>query len=693
MWKVREPQRAEAATASQTPPARRLGAVRALALAVVVGLGIGLGGPVPATAATTAGWAAWEPLTGTGGSFTTTMRLPAGGFPAATVTSDSRAGQVGVQSGTSSWLSAATPVGARYGSSQGQPYLNLRPRADTPTTPSTTTYTFERPTPAGGWTFVLGDIDADQVTVVARGEGGRLLTGAELGYQGGFNYCAVTPSPACTGVDVPTWNPATGVLQGNTAATDTSGATGWFEPTAPVTSLTLLFQQRSGLPVFQTWFASLARDVTGTVVLQGVGPVAGATLALLSADGVRLATTTSGADGTYSFTGYTAADGYTVEVTPPPAPAGQAGYVVVGPGSLPADLAATDATGVDFTVRPILPVPVGGTVLTEDGTPVPGATITIAGPGGPVTAVTDSNGAYLVDQVALGQHTVTVTPPPGYTVEEPGQSFEVFPGEEALRTVSFVVQPFPAASGAVTAGGLGVAGAVVSFTGPGGATGSTLTAADGTYLFDLLPAGPYTVTVAPPPGFTVDEPASRTVTLGAQDVTGIDFTLARPGAVGGTVTADDGAPVPGAAVLVSGPGGDVPLTSGPDGTYFVDGLGPGDYTITLTVPGGYVATGPVESVVTLTSGGESRLDQDFTVEAAVAVEPVVPVEPTPPVGQGTPPASFPGAAAGAGRTTGPAAPARLASSGADPTVPLAVAAALTTAGLALVGGRALRRRA
>ncbi|MBM7479270.1 carboxypeptidase-like regulatory domain-containing protein [Oerskovia jenensis] len=668
-----------------TPTTRLLGLVLALALALLVGAGAA----GPATAATTAGWAAWDPLAGTGGTFTTTMRLPAGGFPAATVTSDSRAGQVGVQSGASSWLSATTPVGSRYGSSQGQPYLNLRPRADTPTTPSTTTYTFERPTPASGWTFVLGDIDADQVTVVARGGGGRLLTGAELGYQGGFNYCAVTPSPACTGTDVPTWDPATGVLRGNATATDTSGATGWFEPTVPVTSLTFLFQQRSGLPVFQTWFASLARDVTGTVALQGAGPVGGARLTLLSPDGVRLATTTSGTDGTYSFAGYTAADGYTVEVAPPPAPTGQAGYVVVGPGALPADLAATDASGVDFTVRPIVPVPVGGTVLTDDGTPVPGATITITGASGPITAVTDSNGTYLVDQVAVGQHTVTVTPPPGYTVDEPSRSFEVLPGDEALRTVSFVASALPSVSGTVTAGGQGVAGTLVTFTGPGGATGSTLTAADGTYRFDLLPAGPYTVTVDPPPGFTVDGPGSRAVTLGAADVTGIDFTLARPGAIGGTVTADDGAPVPGATVLVSGPGGDVPLTTGPDGTYFVDGLGPGGYTIALAVPEGFTSPAPAERTVTLTSAGESRLDQDFAVEVAL------PVDPPPPVSPGTSPGSASGVPAPGATvsTPGPTAPARLASSGADPTAPLAVAAALTTAGLALVGGRALRRRA
>ncbi|WP_454852722.1 hypothetical protein [Promicromonospora soli] len=237
----------------------------ALAAAVLVAIAA----VVPAistSAETRPGWADWDPLTGSAGDWSTTMRLPAAGFPAATVTSDSRGG-VGVISGASSWLSAATPPGELYGSSRGQQYLNLRPQADRPTSPSTTTYSFERPTPAGGWAFVLGDIDADRAIVAARGADGRLLTGAELGWQGGFNYCAVDGAPSCTGDpdDAPAWNPATREVTGNVRAADTSGAAGWFRPTTPITTLTIEFYQRSGFPVYQTWFASLARDIAGTV--------------------------------------------------------------------------------------------------------------------------------------------------------------------------------------------------------------------------------------------------------------------------------------------------------------------------------------------------------------------------------------------------------------------------------------------
>ncbi|WP_231954993.1 carboxypeptidase-like regulatory domain-containing protein [Occultella aeris] len=580
--------------------------------------------PTAAVAATTAGWATWQPLTGTAGGFSSTMQLPAGGFPAASVTTDSRGGQVGVQTGASAWLSAATPPGAVYGSSRDQQYLNLRPRADNATSPSTTTYTFERPTPAGGWAFVLGDIDADRAVVIARGENGQLLTGAELGWQGGFNYCAVTPSPSCSGdaADIARWDPITGQVTGNDAGLDTSGAAGWFEPTVPITSLTIFFFQRSGFPVYQTWFASLARDITGVVTHDADGPLGGATLTLLGADGTPLATTTSAADGTYSFPGYTASDGYTVEMRVPADPDGP-GYIAVGPTVLAADLSETDATDVDFTVRDIVPVPVSGTVTDEDGNPVPGATITLTPTGGgtPVSVVSDSTGAYLFDTVQPGDHELTIDAPPGYTVIESPAPVTVPTGsEEPITDQDFVVQAPASVSGTVTGGGQGVAGAVVTITGPGG-TFTTPTAADGGYSFPGLPPGQYTVTLEVPFGYTADGPTSQQVTVTTGDVTNVDFAVAKPGAIGGVVTDDEGTPIPAATLVISGPGGDITLTTDDAGGYFADQLPAGDYAITLTVPDGYT-TDATERVTTITGAGESRLDQDFELTAEAPVLPI-----------------------------------------------------------------------
>ncbi|PUB29805.1 carboxypeptidase family protein [Promicromonospora sp. AC04] len=592
-----------------------------------------------ASAATTAGWADWDPLTGSAGAWSTTMQLPAGGFPAASVTSDSRGG-VGVISGASSWLSQATPPGEDYGSSRDQQYLNLRPQADRPTSPSTTTYTFERPTPAAGWAFVLGDIDADRAIVTAHAADGRPLSGAELGWQGGFNYCTAAGSPSCTGVpeDVPTWDPATRTVLGNVAANDTSGATGWFRPTTPIKTLTIEFYQRSGFPVYQTWFASLARDIAGTVNFvddagapQGVLP--GATLTLFGPDGAELATTTSDESGQYIFPGYTAAPGYSVELTDLPEAGGEHPFGLVTYGDrvvAEIDLTSADATGVDFAARDIEPVAVSGTVLTDDGTPVPGATVTLTpvGGGAPLTAVTSSAGQYLIDQVAWDvdndqpqDYTFSVSElPEGYTVSTVPDGITVEVGQEEPSTGNdFVIQAPPLLTGTVTAGGDPVAGVVVTRTGPDG-TVSTTTAADGTYLFDEVPPGDHTVSITVPDGYLADGPATQDVTVSTEDLTDVDFALSHPGSIGGTVTDSAGEPVPGATVTVAGPDGPVTLVTDAAGGYFVGDLPQGDYTVTLTVPDGYTAD-VTERSVAVTGAGENWLEEDFAVTSA-------PVEPS-----------------------------------------------------------------
>ena len=57
------------------------------------------------------------------------------------------------------------------------------------------------------------------------------------------------------------------MLIGNAAANDTAGATAWFTPTVSLGSLTITYQQRSGLPVYQTWFANKTASLSGAVTL------------------------------------------------------------------------------------------------------------------------------------------------------------------------------------------------------------------------------------------------------------------------------------------------------------------------------------------------------------------------------------------------------------------------------------------
>ncbi|MEV0952774.1 carboxypeptidase regulatory-like domain-containing protein [Promicromonospora sp. NPDC050249] len=659
---------------------------------------------LPATAETSAGWADWEPLTGSAGDWSTTVRLPAGGFPAATVTSDSRGG-VGVVSGASSWLGPATPPGEAFGSSRDQQYLNLRPQADRPTTPSTTTYTFEHPTPASGWALVLGDIDADRAVVTARGADGRLLAGAELGWQGGFNYCQGAGSPSCAGAaeDVPTWDPATGELLGNAAAADTSGAAGWFRPSAPIKSLTVEFYQRGGFPVYQTWFASLARDIAGTVDLvdaggapQGVLP--GATLTLFGPDGTELDTATSDESGQYIFPGCVAASGYRVELTtlPEADDAYPHGLTPFGERVVDeVDLSSADATGVDLAAREIRPVAVSGAVLTDDGAPVPGATVTLTPVGGgtPLTAVTSSTGEYLIDDVgwdagddqpqdytfALGQLPegyVTATAPDGITVAV-GQ-------EEPSAGNDFAVRAPASLSGTVTVGEEPLAGVVVTLTGPDG-TASTTTEADGTYVFDGVLPGDHTVRVTPPDGYRPDGREARDVTVTAEDLAELDFGLSRPGSVGGTVTDDADAPVADATVTVAGPGGSITLASDAAGGYFTGDLAPGDYVITLTVPDGYTADA-TERPVEVTGAGENWLEEHFPVVRVPVPSPTPSPAPsaTPSVGPTLTPTPQPSAGPAPGDAAGGPGSGSLAATGATVGSIGLAAALLVALGVALV---------
>ncbi|WP_411556941.1 carboxypeptidase regulatory-like domain-containing protein [Plantibacter sp. MPB07] len=647
---------------------RRIGAA---VLALLGASALALTAAVPAaSAATTSSWATWSELSGGSGSYQGIMTLAGQPELTAALTSDSLGGAARVP-GTSTWLAASTPVGAKYGSSRDRPYLNLKPKANNAASPSTTTYSFATPTPPSGWTFVLGDIDADQVTVTAIGPDGTPLTADELGFNGGFNYCApgLAGKPSCTGsaTDVPTWDPATQVLRGNDAAQDTAGAAGWFEPSAPISSLTFTFQQRLGAPVYQAWFASIARDVTGTVTDQTTGPLDGVGVRLIDRDGRVVASTTTTGGGAYTFAGYFATDGYTVQLVPP------TGKIAVGPARAAADLTDADAVA-DFTVRDIVPVAVSGTALDTDGVPVVGATVTIDGVG---SVTTDTDGNYLFDTVPVGDHTVVITPPAGYAVQTAPASFTVPVGSETpITQQDFVLVANPSLGGVITSGGVGVAGVTVSVDGPNGVE-SAVTAADGSYRFPLLPAGSYEVSVVAPEGYVVSGAATREEELAGTDLDAVDFELARLGTVIGDVRTDTDAPVPAATVTVTTPGGPVALTTTAEGSYGLADLAPGSYEVTLTVPAGYsVAAGGV-TTATVVVGTDGAV-QTVPTFVLVADE----VAPVPPVPTATP--SDPAVPSNAGR---------LPSTGADAMPWIVAAGALFVLGAAgVVTAAVLRRR-
>jgi hypothetical protein len=675
---------------------------------IVLGAGLALGGATSASAEPNGHWGTFT-LSGASKAYTGTMTLP--GFPETTFTSNAR--QSTVISGASTWQGPSTGPGAVYGSSRGSTYVNQRPNADSPTAAgsSTTTYTFATPTPgASSWSFVLGDVDADQATISATTQGGGTATAAQLGFQSGYNSCSsvspggwscpADPGGVTAGQDVPTWDPATRTLTGNAAANDTAGATAWFTPTVPLDSLTITYQQRSGFPVYQTWFANRTAAISGVATLDGAA-IPGATVTVTALRGTSYTTTTD-AEGRYVFPQLPVINGYRVDVT---APSGATGTASVPDVSLNTTPGGVDRT-VDFPfTSPPATTSVIGTVTDGEGHPAANVPVVITDPASPdeppVEVVTNSDGVYTgSDLPASTDLSVTV-------------------GDEAPTTITTGAadtQPVPQApiaapsavdtvTGTVTIDGTSVpAGVVVELLDADGVlVGSTETDAAGSYLFAAAP-GVYTVrTTTPVPGATgpTTVPADST----AGDVTA-DLPFATPQAPAevvvdqpGTVTDTNGDPVAGVTVVATptepDSGAAVTATTGRDGTFDLTGLEP--TTSYEVVAGTGDTAGEPQTVVTPETGSATPLA--LVVPAAAVPTPTPTPTPVPTAAPSPTPtvAPVPSAGGGAGTTPvsstgGSSSNGPLAYTGADITPAAIAAGVLVLLGAGLLTFRAVRNR-
>ena len=204
----------------------------------------------PASAAGGTGtWGQWSVTRPTG-----SLNLNVGGFTSPSANFTTNANGLSAVSGATTWLNDGTLPGNEYGTSRGSGYLSMGTApggAD-----SVTTFTFNTATPLSGWSFALGDIDADAVTITAADSSGGALNVAGWTVTP-FNYCNLTsPRPtACAGVstDLPTWNSGTSTLTGS--GNDTDGASAWVRPNSAIKTLTLRFKKLVGFPTYQLWFA------------------------------------------------------------------------------------------------------------------------------------------------------------------------------------------------------------------------------------------------------------------------------------------------------------------------------------------------------------------------------------------------------------------------------------------------------
>ncbi|HET9872621.1 MAG TPA: carboxypeptidase regulatory-like domain-containing protein [Propionibacteriaceae bacterium] len=475
----------------------------------------------PAAAATSV-WATFTSLHGSPRLLSTTMTQPVAGFPTAAVVTDSGAGSlVAAADDSSVLLPPDSPLVSKYGSGRGAHYLNLTAHRSDPFSASVTTYTFSHPTPARGWSVILGGLDADRIVLTATDGDGRPLPPAALGFRG-----PVTSATADTAQ--PFWDPATGTILGAPDRTGLPSATVWFEPTAALSTLTLSYSQLSDNPGYLTTFAALSHSVSGTVTAP-TGQRAGILVRLLDVTGGAVTQTRTRPDGTYTFLGVATDDSYRVELVRP------SGLASDGPLARNVDLRLTDQVGVDFELRPMVPVQASGTVrnaLTD--ALLPGVEVRLTGPGDfQRTLVTDGSGQFLFDHVPVGQgYELQAASPPGYRASPPVKQFNVPANSEApiggLR-IALTPLPFGSVQGAVRTPGTAkpVANVELTIHAPDGSAQRLRTAVDGTYGVGRLSPGRYAISITPPTRTELVGGGTAEFTIGqaGNDVTGKDFVL------------------------------------------------------------------------------------------------------------------------------------------------------------------------
>ncbi|HAX93048.1 MAG TPA: hypothetical protein DCY25_03710 [Bacteroidales bacterium] len=137
-----------------------------------------------------------------------------------------------------------------------------------------------------------------------------------------------------------------------------------------------------------------AYGLSGAVRTSGSIAISGVTMNLT---GLKSATTTTGSNGTYGFTGITNG-AYTVT----PSKTG----CIFTPNNRPVAVIGLDITGLDFTGS--CGSTISGRVTSSKGVALTGATMTLSGAKSATTA-TDSNGNYSFIELANGTYTVKVS--------------------------------------------------------------------------------------------------------------------------------------------------------------------------------------------------------------------------------------------------------------------------------------------
>jgi protocatechuate 3,4-dioxygenase beta subunit len=271
--------------------------------------------------------------------------------------------------------------------------------------------------------------------------------------------------------------------------------------------------------------------------------------------------------------------------------------------------------------------------IFDGGEGLSGWTIRLTKPdGSEVSALTREDGSYRFEQLKAGTYAVSEELPAGWTAVN-GQTLNV-----ELLDADVVDRNFANKLSAFSISGMkyndldgngandgepGIGGWTIQLSRDGNAVNSTATGKDGSYRFEALSPGTYTITEVEQSGWVRTAPTegSYSVTLKDADVSGMDFGNHGSWAISGTSFFDrngngirdsDESGLAGWSIQLSKDGAVInATTTDKDGAYSFTNLAPGKYTLSEVSQDGWSVSIPAEGSYSVDLSNADVSGKDF----------------------------------------------------------------------------------